>query len=561
MLADDKRSNMFPAYAKSVPSPLNTETHALEEASTGAATTGASAETFDPSDWLKNSSFTPILGEVVYDEGKKDDSNEESDDYDDGDKYDGESLTKKRRKDDSESEEDRKKRKESDKSKKKKKDKKKEKKRKKDKKRSNREYEEYLSRHGGDGGRGRSGGSSGNSGGHRESPAITSSSRNGQCASYKPNVNTSKKGAIFIEDMYQLKPEDAFRIDRKCDVENILMESLYRQQIAHYRPHIPWTVGPKKIFVRKNDFGQKRNNRYFSKENRNLLKIPAKRTLTGAKEPVRVCVSTGNKATNDFFEPLSSLSSLVTTDAIQVSEDVLGDLSLIPLPPDDVEDAAPKPVVREGTGNVESLGIFDDKTLLYVKGQFNSEGAKEDGELDNEKEDTPSKTLEELVRLRIGKLNEDLTAKPNDIPLWMEMIHYQDEAVPILLGAMTGRTGDAKNKSAAAAKNVSREILEKKQAILDKALLKNPSSLDLQLLQFQLQRGLWDETKWKHAWKRLLFNHANDVDLHLRFLKNFKSTVATFNLTELLREFCASFTALRLNKGRSAHYSITDCRC
>ena len=156
--------------------------------------------------------------------------------------------------------------------------------------------------------------------------------------------------------------------------------------------------------------------------------------------------------------------------------------------------------------------------------------------------------MEELVKLRVGKLNEELSQRPNDVSLWKEMISYQEFAVPILLGAMTGKDAGETKKKSTAANNVSREVVEKKQAILEKALLKNPSSLDLLLLQFQLGRGLWDEQKWRQSWKRVLFNHANDADLHLRYLKNFKSTVATFNAAELLKEFCASLNSLRQNK-------------
>jgi hypothetical protein len=62
--------------------------------------------------------------------------------------------------------------------------------------------------------------------------------------------------------------------------------------------------------------------------------------------------------------------------------------------------------------------------------------------------------------------------QPNNVELWRQFVEYQEESVPVLLGAMTGKT-----------KSVINEIVEKKQAILEKALLKNGSSLDLQLMQ------------------------------------------------------------------------------
>lgn len=505
---------MFPAYAKSVQSSTNESAACVVDTVVKVST--------DPSDWLKNSSFTPILGKVIFDGEQKDKTDTDDDEDDD------ETPTIKRRKDYSGSEDDRKKTQEKSKQKKKYKTKVQKKEKKKDKKRSDREYEEYQSRHG-DGREGGRGSSKSRSG------SVVSTSTN----SYNPKVHLSKTGAIFLEDMYQLQPEDAFRIDRKCDVNNILYQSLYVEHVAIYRRLVTWTVGPKKISTGK-DYGYRKNEtvRYFSKENRMKLKTMSKRTFTEAKEAVNVVVDTG-----------------VRKETFKHGDDYLGDLSRIPLPSDDADVAAARPVVRKETGDVESLGIFDGKTLLYVKGK-DVDDDEEEGEI------AESKTLEELVKLRIGKLNKDLTARPHDVNLWLEMIEYQEESVPILLGGMTGRINSNSNSSQAkknaAAKSVSREILEKKQAILDKALLKNPSSLGLQLLQFQLQRGLWDEQKWRHGWKRLLFNHANDVDLHLRYLKNFRSTVATFNSTDLLKEFCASFSSLRLNKEKRSVTKSTN---
>ena len=78
---------MFPAYAKSVGS------NAIEPA---ASTVGKEAEeSTDPSDWFKNSSFTPILGKVVFDGEQREKSNDDDDTDDDG------TPRKKRRKDDS----------------------------------------------------------------------------------------------------------------------------------------------------------------------------------------------------------------------------------------------------------------------------------------------------------------------------------------------------------------------------------------------------------------------------------------------------------------------------
>merc|ERR1712087_243378 len=85
----------FPAYAKSFESsgsPKNTPELSSVERDVHAS----SDDVLDPSDWLKNSSFTPILGKVIF-EGSKDDGRKSESDHE------GEETPKKKlRKSDSE---------------------------------------------------------------------------------------------------------------------------------------------------------------------------------------------------------------------------------------------------------------------------------------------------------------------------------------------------------------------------------------------------------------------------------------------------------------------------
>merc|ERR1712087_180108 len=71
----------FPAYAKSFESsgsPKNTPEMGSVERDVHAS----SDDVLDPSDWLKNSSFTPILGKVIF-EGSKDDGGKSDSDHED----------------------------------------------------------------------------------------------------------------------------------------------------------------------------------------------------------------------------------------------------------------------------------------------------------------------------------------------------------------------------------------------------------------------------------------------------------------------------------------------
>jgi hypothetical protein len=76
--------------------------------------------------------------------------------------------------------------------------------------------------------------------------------------------------------------------------------------------------------------------------------------------------------------------------APEIGNDV--DVLKIPLPS---PTAAP---TRTETGNLDSLGVFDAGTLLYIQGKGTEKG--------KENPVAPEKTLEQLVRSRIGELRD-----------------------------------------------------------------------------------------------------------------------------------------------------------
>eukprot|EP00117_Sycon_ciliatum_P025602 scpid26069/ scgid21217/ UPF0614 protein C14orf102 len=95
-----------------------------------------------------------------------------------------------------------------------------------------------------------------------------------------------------------------------------------------------------------------------------------------------------------------------------------------------------------------------------------------------------------------AKYHSLLAKEPHNVQLWLKFV--DDE------GSHEMTVGDtlASSKATAVA------IQERKMAILEQALTKNPASIDLLLKQIEVGESLWDEAKLAQRWKVLLHTHA-----------------------------------------------------
>src|SRR5207253_1536791 len=86
---------------------------------------------------------------------------------------------------------------------------------------------------------------------------------------------------------------------------------------------------------------------------------------------------------------------------------------------------------------------------------------------------TTKQSFDEFVREQTKKFNAETRERPHDIDLWLRFVDFQDESV------------------ASHRKNISAPILEKKLAILSKALSLNPRSEELTIARLTVGARHW----------------------------------------------------------------------
>lgn len=76
-------------------------------------------------------------------------------------------------------------------------------------------------------------------------------------------------------------------------------------------------------------------------------------------------------------------------------------------------------------------------------------------------------------------------------------------------------------------------LLEKKLAVLERAIESNPSSVDLKLAKLQLCAEFWEPSALAKEWQKLLFLHPNNTGLWQRYLSYCQRQFGTFSVSKL----------------------------
>ena len=78
-----------------------------------------------------------------------------------------------------------------------------------------------------------------------------------------------------------------------------------------------------------------------------------------------------------------------------------------------------------------------------------------------------------------------------------------------------------------------RLVLEKKLAILERAVESNPSSVDLKLAKLQLCTKFWEPSTLVKEWQKLIFLHPNNTALWQKYLLFCQSQFSTFSISKI----------------------------
>lgn len=313
--------------------------------------------------------------------------------------------------------------------------------------------------------------------------------RDSKRESEKPNQQnnaTADSGhrLVWLEDVQALTGE-TFRTDKKPDPANWEYKSLYRGDIARYKRKGDSCLGinPKKqcISWEGTSTGKKhphkRVERYFMKKNVGLMNIDG--------------VAVSSQTAPPSSEPVSFI------------------------PVKDSDDAAP-PV----TAWLHPLGIYDQSTTQWLqgKGASEQESKQPDSQVDRESA---------LLKAKVEEFNRRVREHPRDVQLWMAFVAFQDEVMksPGLYAIEEGEQEKRKRSL--------KLLLEKKLAILERAIESNPSCVDLKLAKLQLCTELWEPATLLREWQKLIFLHPNNTALWHKYLLFCQSQFSTFSISKI----------------------------
>ncbi|XP_021564980.1 protein NRDE2 homolog [Carlito syrichta] len=289
---------------------------------------------------------------------------------------------------------------------------------------------------------------------------------------------------VWLEDAQALMGE-AFRIDKKPDPANWEYKSLYRGDIARYKRKGDSCLGinPKKQCISwegasmEKRRSQKQVERYFARKSVGLLNTNGVAVVCKPEPPLA------------------------------------GPASFIPVK--DSEEG-PSPV----TAWLNPLGIYDQSTTQWLQGQ---------GPPEQEAKQPHSQTDGEhaALKAKVEEFNRRIRENPRDTQLWMAFVAFQDEVIKSP-GLYAIEEGEQEKRRWSL-----KLILEKKLAILERAIESNQGCVELKLARLQLCAEFWEPPALLKEWQKLVFLHPNNTALWQKYLLFCQSQFSTFSVSKI----------------------------
>ncbi|XP_061172843.1 nuclear exosome regulator NRDE2-like [Saccostrea echinata] len=299
-------------------------------------------------------------------------------------------------------------------------------------------------------------------------------------AKVKTKVPEAQGNKVFTEELPYLEPEDAFRIDRKSNIHNWKYESLYKGHIATFSQSFRASLGGDSQSRDTENKKKHKTKRYYSRENRKL------------SEQAPLCHLVPSKDTE------SVPSDVIPVPPEEVSERTHGNLN---------ED------IRER--------LMDTSTSHYIKG----EGVEP---VDNNVSLTE---MEERLNKRTAEFNRRTREEPHNTDLWLEFVEYQDS----LLRLPESEGYFKMSKSV---------VLEKKIAILKKAMEVNQGNIVLKLKYLQLCQEMLEPNEVNKEMEDLLFHNPTNITLWKQYLMFNQSRLSQFSVSRVCKLYQKCITTL-----------------
>ncbi|XP_070797353.1 nuclear exosome regulator NRDE2 [Pituophis catenifer annectens] len=293
--------------------------------------------------------------------------------------------------------------------------------------------------------------------------------------------------STWLDDVQGLTAE-GFRTDKKPDPANWQYKSLYRGNIARYKRRSNFCLGLQ------------------PKEQRIIWESSAAEKTSSSKRPERYFTKGGRKLLNEEGIHVSGKNE----------DSSSGSASWIPILQQDPSEAP-------STSWVNPLGVYDLQTTLWLQGK----GPSAEHGLPNKKDPQENpQNVDSPLMAKVEEYNCKVRENPRDVKAWMDLVSFQDELMrhPSCYAISDGEREMRKISS--------KLILEKKLAILERAIENNPNEVDLKLARLKLCIEFWEPSAVVKEWQKLIFLHPNNPALWQKYLLFCQSQFSTFTVSK-----------------------------
>uniref|UniRef100_A0A8B9C224 NRDE-2, necessary for RNA interference, domain containing n=1 Tax=Anser brachyrhynchus TaxID=132585 RepID=A0A8B9C224_9AVES len=299
--------------------------------------------------------------------------------------------------------------------------------------------------------------------------------------------NLTNNRFVWLDDIQAFTAE-TFRIDKKSDPANWAYKSLYRGDIARYKRKGESCLGidaKKQCITWDSPASQKkqlqrRPERYFSKNNVKTLNT----------DGIPVC-NKSSPSDSAAFIPVFQTESSDPSD----------------------------------TTEVNPLGIYDPSTTVWLQGK-GYKGAEHEPVNTQQPFQESGINVNPILMTKVEEYNKKVRENPRDINAWMEFVSFQDEL-------MRGPSPYASMGEQEVRRKSLKLILEKKLAILERAIESNPSNVDLKLARLKVCAEFWEPPALIKEWQKLIFIHPNNPELWKKYLLFCQSQFSTFSVSKI----------------------------
>ena len=289
----------------------------------------------------------------------------------------------------------------------------------------------------------------------------------------KEDVN--KPDTIWIEEAH-LAPEKAFRLHKKPDMANRMYNTLYRLDIA-------------------------------------LYKMRSNVTCLGLNKHQVIELSEQKGKKKRKMETVARYWNIKDFQLPESTENISMTL--------------PSAVEKPDHG----INLGDVSSYVSLELPCQDKITKRDSDIGTVQQSAADKDSHESdILQKTRELNKILHDNPQDIQTWLALVDFQEEIVQKEDSVKSSFTATGQERR----KVATRTVIEKKIAVLEKALQKNPNSVELIVGHLDLCNEIMDAEELVQKWKRVSFVHPNNTLLWRHYLLFMQSRFSVFSFSKVV---------------------------